>query len=94
MEYGDDVIQALRTGQNINFNEMLRKIPDPGTDPSEIEKIATNRYVQKVIERKLRYEVNLIQTFVILYQQCSKGMQSKIKAQKNWNKEIYNNLMK
>ena len=83
MEYGDDIIQALRTGKNINFNEMLAKIPDPGTDPTEIEKIATNRRVQKVIDRESRYKVNLIQTFAILYGQYSKGMQSKIKARKN-----------
>ena len=37
------ILQALRTGKNINFNKMLAKIPDPGTDPTEIEKIATNQ---------------------------------------------------
>ena len=30
----------------------------------------------------------------MLYGQCSKGMQSKIKARKNWNDKIYNNPIK
>ena len=42
MEYGDNIIQALRTRKNINFNKMLARIPGAGTDPMEIEKIATN----------------------------------------------------
>ena len=45
---------------------MLAKIPDPGTDPTEIKKIATNQQVQKVINREPRYKVNLIHTFAIL----------------------------
>ena len=77
-EYGNNIVKALRTEREVHFNEMLRRIPDPGTNPTEIEKVVTSRCVEKVIDQEKCYKVKLIKTFAILYGQCTKGVQSKL----------------
>ena len=94
MDHGDDIVLVLKNGKDIDFDEIIANLPVPPANANVNVTTAANRRVQKVVDREEKYNANKVQAYSIIYGQCSKSLQNKIKERSNYLTEIYNNPVK
>ena len=78
-------------GNEIDFDESINNLPIVPADANANQIAAANKRVQKIIDREEKYGTNKVQAFSIIYGQCTKSLQNKLKERENWKNTIYNN---
>ncbi len=91
MDYGDNIVTAVRQKANINFNQMISNLPIVKEVATNNQKLAGQQWVQKIIDREGIYEINKTKAFGIIYGQCTRSLQNKLEEQKDYLTKIYNN---
>ena len=95
---GDDIAKALTARQEYQFDSEKPKLtPATATDADakklqELEnKTIYDAEVKAFVARKERYRANKTSAYSIIYGQCTKAMQAKIKSRSDFEAKILNN---
>ena len=95
---GDDIAKALTSRQEYQFDSEKPKLSEAtSTDKDErrLEELENKTIydaeVKAFVARKERYRTNKTSAYSIIYGQCTKAMQAKIKSRSDFDTKILNN---
>ena len=96
-DYGNDVMDALENLQEKDFSSLMPKkvaLDDKATeDEKEVASMILKSEVQKFVERKQKYTINMNKAYALILGQCTKALKGKLEARKDWDSNIKNNAI-
>ena len=89
---------ALHNKEHMDFSECMPTLNsafDPADKAKEISNVQYKAYfnaqIKAHVEREERYRSNATSAYALLFLQCNKAMQAKIRARRNFESQILNN---
>ena len=96
--YGEDISKALEEKKNINLKKDIPKLQTSDSDDESIREIENRQLeilykaeIEAFVKRTEEYKSNFVNAYGLIFAQCNKSLQSKIRGKEDFEEKIKNN---